>query len=334
MHHSVIDGVGAMRLAMAFLATRPEGRGRGPLPPVPDPEDPAPAALVAEALADRGRRAASAVGHVPGDVVRAARPPLGSARGVAALATSTGRMLRPVTRPLSPIMTGRSLSVRFDTLEERLPELQAAAQAVDGRLNDAFLAAVAGGFRRYHVHHRAPVAELRTTMPINIRPDEDEVVAGNQFMPARLAFPGGIEDPAARMRAIRDLVRRQRAEPSLGVVEQVSAILNRLRFGLATNVLGSMLKAIGVVTSNVPGAPVPIYLAGVRLEANFGFGPLGGAASNITMLSYLDDVHVAVGTDPAAVPDPDTFLGFLQEGFDEVASVGAGAAVRPRRRAR
>lgn len=334
MHHSVIDGVGAMRLAMAFLATRPEGRGRGPLPPVPEPEDPAPGALVAEAFADCGRRAASVVGHVPGDVVRAARPPLGSARGVAALATSTGRMLRPVTRPLSPIMTGRSLSVRFDTLEERLPELQAAAQAVDGRLNDAFLAAVAGGFRRYHVHHRAPVAELRTTMPINIRPDEDEVVAGNQFMPARLAFPGGIEDPAARMRAIRDLVRRQRAEPSLGVVEQVSAILNRLRFGLATNVLGSMLKAIGVVTSNVPGAPVPIYLAGVRLEANFGFGPLGGAASNITMLSYLDDVHVAVGTDPAAVPDPDTFLGFLQEGFDEVASVGAGAAVRPRRRAR
>jgi diacylglycerol O-acyltransferase len=79
-----------------------------------------------------------------------------------------------------------------------------------------------------------------------------------------------------------------------------------------------MLKAIDVVTSNVPGAPMPIWIAGARLIANYGFGPLSGAASNITLLSYVDDVHVAVSTDPAAVPDPDLFVACLQEGFDEI----------------
>jgi diacylglycerol O-acyltransferase / wax synthase len=83
-------------------------------------------------------------------------------------------------------------------------------------------------------------------------------------------------------------------------------------------VLGSMLKAIDVVTSNVPGAPFPIYLAGARVEANYGFGPLSGAATNVTLLSYVDEVHLAISTDPAAVPDPDVYVACLEEGLDEV----------------
>ena len=54
------------------------------------------------------------------------------------------------------------------------------------------------------------------------------------------------------------------------------------------------------------------------MEANFGFGPLTGAGCNITLLSYLDEVHLGVSTDPAAVPDPLVFADCLQDGFDEV----------------
>ncbi len=86
----------------------------------------------------------------------------------------------------------------------------------------------------------------------------------------------------------------------------------------STALFGSMLKAIDVVTSNVPGAPIPVYVAGARLEANFGFGPLSGAASNITLLSYVDDLHIAVSTDRAAVRDPDVYLECMNEGFEEV----------------
>ena len=65
-----------------------------------------------------------------------------------------------------------------------------------------------------------------------------------------------------------------------------------------------MLKGVDLVTSNVPGAPIPVFIAGGQIEALFAFGPMTGAAANITLLSYLDDLHIGINLDPAAVTDP------------------------------
>jgi WS/DGAT/MGAT family acyltransferase len=317
LHHSLTDGVGAMKISMAFLDTHPDGREPTPMPDPPAAERPNAIGLLRDALADRTARRVEMLRHAPGAVLGAAWDPIGTARATVSAAASAARLLRPVRSPLSPIMTGRSLSVRFDTLTASLPAMKAAARRVDGRLNDAFVAAVAGGLDRYHRRHGDTVPELRMTMPINIRP-KGEVVAGNQFVPARFVFPIAIADPEVRMSTLRDLILRQRAEPALGLVGPIAGALNRLPVSASTALFGGMLKAVDVVTSNVPGAPFPVYVAGARLEANFGFAPMTGAASNITLLSYVDDLHVAVSTDPAAVPDPDVYLECLQEGFDEI----------------
>jgi WS/DGAT/MGAT family acyltransferase len=323
MHHSLTDGVGAMKLSMAFLDTTPEGKPLGPLPEAPDSETPEPLRMIREGLVHETRRAMGIAGRIPRRVLANATDPVGSAQRFGALAGSTARMLKPVSEPMSPIMGGRSLSVRFDHLTASLPEMKAAAKTVDGKLNDAFVAGVAGGLRRYHDKHGAAVDELRMTMPINIRSDDDEIIAGNQFVPARFAFPISIEDPADRMRAIHRLVDEQRHEPSLAIVEPISGVLNRLPLTLTTSLFGSMLKAIDVVTSNVPGAPMPIYIAGAKMQANFGFGPLSGSASNITLLSYVDELHLAISTDPAAVPDPGLYVECLRDGIDEVAALAS-----------
>ena len=47
-----------------------------------------------------------------------------------------------------------------------------------------------------------------------------------------------------------------------------------------------MLKGADFVTSNVPGAPFPIYSGGAELERMYAFGPLSGAAVNVTLLSH------------------------------------------------
>jgi diacylglycerol O-acyltransferase len=180
---------------------------------------------------------------------------------------------------------------------------------------------VAGGLARYHERHGAPVDALRMTMPINIRV-EGQAAGGNQFVPARFPVPMNIADPLERMRVIRGLVAEQRAEPALTFTDAIAGVLNRLPTGAVTQLFGSMLKGIDFVTSNVPGAPFPVYLAGSRVESNFAFAPLSGAATNITLLSHLDELQIGVNTDPAAVPDPDVFLACLQEGFDEVRNVG------------
>jgi diacylglycerol O-acyltransferase len=128
------------------------------------------------------------------------------------------------------------------------------------------------------------------------------------------------EVPGDAMAAI-DLhfeLAQQRAEPALGLAGPISGIFNRLPIALTTAVFGGMLKAIDVVTTNVPGAPFPIYISGARMLANYGFGPLSGAACNITLLSYVDDLHFGISTDPAAVPDPETFIDCLQAGIAEI----------------
>ena len=43
-----------------------------------------------------------------------------------------------------------------------------------------------------------------------------------------------------------------------------------------------------------------------------------GAATNITLLSFCDDLNIGINTDPAAVPDPEVFVDCLRDGFDEV----------------
>jgi hypothetical protein len=71
----------------------------------------------------------------------------------------------------------------------------------------------------------------------------------------------------------------------------------------------------------VPGVRVPLYFAGAKLLAQFPLGPLSGSAVNLCLLSYVDQLHVGVNCDLAAVPDPDNLHSCLRAGFDDVASL-------------
>jgi len=323
LHHSITDGVGAIKIAMHMLdLEREPTEDPGPVPAAPEPEQVSAWGLIRDAMNHERRRQIGILARIRADMLGAAVHPIGTARNAAELLGSAGRVLAPATQSMSPIMGGRSLSVHFDVLTAPLNETKAAARQAGGRLNDAFVAAVLGGIRRYHDRHGESVDALRTAMPINIRDDTTQDVAGNQFVPARFVVPLGPDDPVARMAAVRDLVARQRSEPALASTDAIAGVLNRLPTTMTTQLFGSMLKGVDFITSNVPGTPVPVYVAGAQIEANFPFGPLSGAATNVVLLSYVDELHIGVNTDPAAIPDADVFLACLQEGFEEIRKVG------------
>ena len=327
LHHAITDGVGGMKLAMLLLDLEREPSGETePMPEAPAAQPLGPAARTLDALGHVARRNLGIARRSGGTLTRAltatATHPAGVVRDLTRTAGSLGRLLAPATEPLSPLMTDRSLSMHFDTLSLSLPDLKAAANAAGGKLNDAFVAGVAGGLHAYHLAHGVEVEWLRMNMPINIRDDDTANVAGNQFVPARFAVPVGIADPVERMQAVNRLVDEQRHEPSLDFVEPLSGVLNRLPTTLTTAVFGAMLKGVDFTASNVPGAPIPVYIAGARLESMFPFGPPAGAAVNITLLSSCDDVHIGINADLAAVPDPDVLTTCLRESFDEVLKVG------------
>jgi WS/DGAT/MGAT family acyltransferase len=327
IHHSITDGVGGMKLQMEMLDFERDPEHPAPVLAAPDAQRLTERQRWIDAINYEGRRQAGAARGIlmsaPERLRRLAHDPVRVATGLVETTESLARLLRPTSSPMSPLMTGRSLSVRFDSLQFPLQPLKDASKVVAGRLNDAFVAAVAGGLRSYHEHHGVEVGELRMTMPINIRSDENVNVAGNQFVPARFAVPAGIDDAIARMNAIRELVAEQRAEPALALTEPLANLLNRLPATATTAVFGAMLKGIDFITSNVPGAPVPIFVAGAMVESQIALGPMTGAATNVVLLSYCDDVNLGITMDPAAIPDGDVFVECLRDSFEEVIKLGS-----------
>jgi WS/DGAT/MGAT family acyltransferase len=322
VHHAITDGVGAVKIALVMFELERTSGVLDDMPPAPRGEVMGQLWRFWDAVDHERRRNLGIAKRSAGTLLTGARSvtgdPVGTVTRVGATAASVARMVAPATAPLSPLMTGRSLSVHFDTLTVDLPEAKAAAKRVGGTLNDAFVAATAGAFRRYHEASGSAADRLRMTMPINVRSEETADLAGNQFVPARFPIPLDIDDPAERMQAVHDLVSTQRAEPAMALVEPLARLLNRLPTAVSTGLFGSMLKGVDLVTSNVPGAPIPIYIAGGKIEALFAFGPMTGAAANLTLLSYRDDMHIGINLDPAAVTAPATFVDCYRAAWDEV----------------
>lgn len=326
LHHAITDGVGAVKIASVLFDFE-----REPAAATTDPAaipDPPPVHVMnrverfRDAFEHERRRQAGILNRALPTLLGAAagvvQDPVGRARRVAEVTGSVARMLAPANAPLSPVMTGRSLSVHFDTLSIPLADAKTVAKQADGRLNDFFVAAVLGGLRFYHEQHRRAPDRLRTSMPINIRDEQTGNVAGNRFAPARFTVPLQIKDPIERMKMVHAMVGQVRAEPALTLVDPLALALRRAPVMVATGLFGSMLRSIDVITSNVPGIPIPIYLAGAQMLSQFPFGPRSGAAINITLLSYVDHIHIGVNTDPAAVPDQAVFQSSLRDGFDEL----------------
>ena len=323
IHHSITDGVGGVKLQMEMLDLEADPvTDDDPLPAAPSPEPLSEARRWADAMAWEGRRGLGTlrggIDALAGRASQAVSDPVGAFDEALRTAGSVVKMVEPAVEPLSPLMRDRSLSVRFDALELDLDRMKAAARLVSGKLNDAFVAGVAGGLSRYHDHHGRPVGALRMTMPINIRTEQTSMRAGNQFAPARFPVPLDIDDPIRRMNAVRELVEAMRREPALSLTDGLASVLNRLPITATTALFGSMLKGIDFVTSNVPGPPVTVYVGGAKMVRQIALGPMTGAATNILLLSYGDQVNIGINTDPAAIPDPERFVDCLQAGFDEV----------------
>jgi WS/DGAT/MGAT family acyltransferase len=325
VHHSLTDGIGGIQISQHVVDLDPDvdPSTLGPLPPVPR-TSPVPfgalgrtAEAVAWDVAQFARVGRDVAVATPRAALATVRDPLGAARSVGAAAGSAWRTVRPISTTLSPVMRERRLQWHYDTLDVPLAGLKAAGAAAGGTVNDAFLAGVTGGLRRYHEAHDADVDELRLTMPISIRSDTD-AEGGNHVTLARFAVPVGIVDPIARMTAIDELCGAQRREPAMGFVNAIAGVLNLL----PSPIIGGMLKHVDFLASNVPGLDIPVWLAGAPLQAFYAFGPTLGSSANITLMSYAGTCNIGITTDAGAITDPDRFTDCLRAGFAEVLAVG------------
>jgi len=321
VHHCVTDGVGGMALLALLVDLTADAAEPTDTPAAPAPESMNAVALMRDSIIHSSRRMLGVARRVPATVASAAfttmRDPLHAGADLVRTAGSIGRILAPATEPMSPVMRTRGLGRRLDTFDLSLDEIRRASKTTEGSVNDVFVAAVIGGLHRYHERHGDCPDSLRMTLPINLRREGDDS-AGNHFAPARFAVPAAITDPRERVQAVRTLVRQWRAEPALQLTGPLAGVLNRLPTATTTSLFGGMLKCCDFVATNVPGAPVPVFAAGARVERLYAFAPPAGAAMNVSLISHCDTCCIGVVTDTTAVPDAGVLLACLREGFDEL----------------
>jgi hypothetical protein len=177
----------------------------------------------------------------------------------------------------------------------------------------------------YHAKMGYAIQKMPIAIPISVRRSED-AEGGNQFAGARFAAPVGIADPKARIKAIGKLVRSARAEPAIDGLSLIAPALARLPGPLLGSLAGSLTKANDMQASNVPGFQEELFIAGARIERLYGFGPLPGCATMITLVTHGGTCCIAANVDRAAVTDPELFGKCLEDGFAEVLALAEGAA--------
>ncbi|MEZ5238529.1 MAG: wax ester/triacylglycerol synthase family O-acyltransferase [Microthrixaceae bacterium] len=321
IHHSVTDGVGAMRLMLELFDLEQN--------PAPRHQPEAPSVRVL----NQAQRFLDAVGHQARsqrqmleriiDEAREGtrgvlRDPFSSMESATRMTESVGRLLAPATRPLGESLQGRSLSCHFEVLNLPLAPMKAAGHVAGGKLNDAFVTGILLAFRRYHAELGTHVESLRISMPINIRDENGPTTAGNAFVPARFVVPAGTDDVLTLLCETHQRLDAVVHEPAYALVEPLASVLNRFPATVTTKVFGSMMRGLDFQASNVPGSPIPLYLLGHRVRSIVPFGPMAGAGANLTLLSYEDTLTIGVNVDPAAVTEPGLFMRCLREAYDDV----------------
>ncbi|MDH3707698.1 MAG: WS/DGAT domain-containing protein [Acidimicrobiia bacterium] len=321
VHHAITDGVGGIEMMLETFSLDDTVEEQHELPPEPYVYVLNQYERVRDAVAHETRRGLGIAKRTLRSLQSPDLDPERAAKRAGETAASASRLLRPTARPMSDLMDQRSLSVHFETLSLPLDDLKKAAASAGAKMNAAFLGGVTRGLAAYHDHHGHPVDELRMGLPISNRGDDNADVAGNQFTPARREVPVRVADPREHMARLDRLVRSLRDEPANALVDPMAGVLRRMPKTLVSNLFHTMLRGVDFTASNVPGVPVPLYLEGAPVVAQYALGPLSGAGMNVTLLSYVDRVNIGVNIDPAAIPDADVLMGCLRDAYDEILSV-------------
>jgi len=327
MHHAIADGFGMLNMLSYLVEFAPDDDldkhdpGVAGLESTPEPESPqsqsATRSLTRRFLTDAeaGFRLGRASMKLATDFVR---NPLGTTESTVRTTASIANLVKPAPKPLSPLMTGRSMSPVFNMLTVPVQSLRAAGKTADASINDAFVSGVLDGLDRYHRKHGAACDEVRMLMPISVRTVDNAAAANNQFVPMRVILPLATLEPADRLATTKERLSDVRGEPALPHLNDVSAMISRLGATVAVKLLGDMMKGLDVTTSNVPGLTVPLWLAGARIKDFFGFGPMTGSAVNVTLFSYDGTAFLGITTDPSAIPDTDAFIECIGAGIDAI----------------
>lgn len=323
MHHTLTDGERGVELALQYFdferdapdppAIDPDAAERSEPPPQPSPAD-----TVKEFVAGSMR--------IPLGIVKQVRELLADPAAIPDASSAAAKTLRGIVTQLSetdgarsPLWTRRSLHRRIETARAPFRATKDAAHRLGGTLNTALVTAAADAASAYHIEMGHPVESLRASMAVSTRTEQS---GSNAFTLARLLVPTGAMPIEERFRAIDEATRAARDSIKDVGLDSLAAITTTLPTSLITRIARQQSSTVDFATSNVRGAPVPVFVAGAQLLEIYPIGPLLGVAFNLTLMSYLGSLDMAINIDTAAVESPGLLARCLDRSFKALTRIG------------
>ncbi len=327
VHHSISDGAGLLRLAGSLLefeadAPAPERVDLGSILAA-ELDGSAPGSSASGAASGPDEGTGDRLRHLLGQAARLSNPARMLETGAELLASTkavTEQLPRSQASPLWATRSGNRrlefCAIPFDAIRDRAAELEVT-------INDLFVAACGQAAVHYHREQGAELERITATVVVSTdssSPD-DPIGAGgdNAFIPVPIELPGDGAGPEDRLAAVHDGVRARRK--ALGrrpdVLATLGAIGGLVPASVAATLALDQASRVDFATSNLPGPPLPTWLAGRPVRRIHPVGPVAGTAFNATFMSYDREALMGLHIDPAAVEDPSLLARCLSRGFGD-----------------
>jgi WS/DGAT/MGAT family acyltransferase len=256
-----------------------------------------------------------AVGQAVGD-------PGASATGIGAAVGSLWRLVRTGLAPAPDVAINRSIGPhrRLGWLELDLGLVKAAARRLGGTVNDAVLTVVSGALDTSLRRQGVPVPRepLRAVVPVSVRTADEMGAGGNRVSLWLVALPLAERDARrrfARIHATTEELKRGGQAAGGTVVTEAANWAGGAVVEQAARLIGTA-RLYNLIVTNVPGPPMPLFLAGCRLAAVYPHLPLFEQQGiGIALLSYAGRLHVGVTADWNLGPLLDDLTVHLADAF-------------------
>ncbi|MDR6832736.1 MULTISPECIES: wax ester/triacylglycerol synthase family O-acyltransferase [unclassified Sphingopyxis] len=322
VHHAAVDGASG---AHAFIAMSDiDAKGTPAIPEPPPVEDLGDPPSSAETLSRAWSASLQSPVKFMNALMKMSPAILSSARKAIEGGMTAGV---PETRFNVPVGPHKM----FDGTSVALSDVALVRKKVPGAtVNDVVLTTVGGALRKYLAKHKElPKDSLVAVAPINLRGKEKAAgkasTPGNQVSAMSVPVRSDIADPLARLAAIRDYTVEAK-EAKAGVSARIMTDLSQHIPGATMAAVARLVtserfavRGTNLFISNVPGAQVPLYLAGAQLVMQHGMAPL---ANNMGLFvatpSYNGRIAFSIICERAIMPDIAFFRECIEESFADL----------------
>lgn len=199
----------------------------------------------------------------------------------------------------------------FSCASVSLNDVKAVKKHFDVTVNDVMLALTGSALRAYlEARDELPDESLVAVVAVSKRSEGDAEV-GNQVTMVPCVWATDEPDPVERLMKIhrnaeisKELSANYDADMTVGLGESLPPGLAHLFMRTASVEIARTFAPGNVVVSNVRGTPVPLYVAGARIETMYPLSLLAPSQRlNVTVVSYMGKVDVGFVVDADAIDD-------------------------------